>query len=312
MPVAWTPGYTIKYNRENATMVGQTDGIDIGTQLSWSSNITYTQKEVTLKRRYVARILDNFIPDVYGTINNYEAIALQECKKGVFVDINDLVFYGDATFSAGNKEFDGMHAWAAEQAISTTGGLNTDGADAGLNLNLFRTMLDTMKLGMDLIYMPFELIRRLSAAMQEVGGEATAIFTARGQMAQLSYGVNEIGKRLAYWDGIPLVPTDYLVGEESDTGDDGTEARAKYSSDKTYSIFGIKFGNVYAGESGFMYGFGATDMAGDLYRLDLFDKLEDYDAAGIRIVSYGATLLGSKYGLCRMYDVDDDDVIISS
>jgi len=315
MPVAWTPGQTIKYNRENATMVGQTAGIDIGDQLSWSSNITYDQKEVTLKRRYVQRIVDNFIPDVYGTINNYEAIVLQECKKGVYVDINDLIIYGDLTYSTSNKEFDGLHAWAAEQGTPATSGtgLNYDGESAGLNLSKMRAMIDTMKREVDALLFPFELARRLSASLQEVGGEATGIFTSRGQISQLSYGINDVGKRVAFWDGIPIVPTDYLVAEEDGTGTGSTtNARAKYSSDSTFSIFGIKFGNVYMGEPGLMYGFGATDMAGDMYRVDYFEKLEDYDASGIRVVSYGAVLLGSKYGLCRMFDVDDDDVIIST
>ncbi|KKK78663.1 hypothetical protein LCGC14_2841320, partial [marine sediment metagenome] len=27
---------------------------------------------------------------------------------------------------------------------------------------------------------------------------------------------------------------------------------------------------------------------------------------------YGATILGSKYGLGRMFDVDDDDIIVST
>jgi hypothetical protein len=125
-------------------------------------------------------------------------------------------------------------------------------------------------------------------------------------------GINELGKRVMAYDSTPIVPTDYLVAEQSDTGDDGTEARAKYVDDKTYSIFGIRFGNIYQGVPGFMYGFGDTAMAGQLYRTVLFEQLEDYDAKGIRFVSYGTTLMGSKFGACRMYDVDDDDLIIST
>lgn len=312
MPVAWTPGKTIKFLRELTDLTDKVAGVDIGDQLTWTSDVTYTEKEVELKRRYIQRIIDNFIPDVFGTVNDYRAIALQECKKGVYVDLNDQLIYGDKTFSAGNKEFDGIHAWAAEQSTSTTSGLNMDGEDAGLNLAKLRGMIDAMKAGMNFLYFPFVISRRLSAGLQEVGGEVNGVFTTRGQMAQLSYGINDVGKRAMFWDGIPIIPSDYLVAEESDTGDDGTEARAKYSSDSTYSIFGIKMGNVYRGEMGLMYGFGATNMSGDMYKMVPFENLEDYDAEGIRLVSYGATLLGSKYGLCRMYDVDDDDIIIST
>ena len=316
MPVAWTPGKTIKYVREDVdnNMVGQSATIDIGEQLSWSSNVKYVEKEVVMKRRYVQRILDNFIPDVYGTINNYEAIKLAECQKGMFVDLNDQIIYGDATYVSG--EFDGIHAWAAEQGTPVTSGsgLNYDGEDAGLNLKKLRNMDTSMKLGLDLYLFPFQVADRLGAAyIDGLGGEVNGVFTSRAQLSYISMGVDQLGKRVMSWNGTPIIPTDYLVPEESATGTgSSSNARAKFTTDSTFSIFGIKFGNVYQGNPGLMYGFGATDMAGQLYRTVLFENLEDFDAKGIRLVSYGCTILGSKFGLCRMFDVDDDDIIIST
>jgi len=307
MPVAWTPGQSIKYNRELSEPKGDVAPVGIGDQLTWTSSVTYTQMEVELQRRYIQRLVDNFIPDVYGTINNYEATVLGECKKAMFVDLNDQLVYGDTTFNSG--EFDGLHAWAATQAVSTTGGLNTDGEDEGLNLDKLRIMVDTMKIGIDVLYFPFEIARRLSAGVMELGGEVSGVLTTRAAMSEMSFGINDLGKRVMFYGGVSILPTDYLVAEESDTGDDGTEARGKNAdagtSDPTFSIFGIKFGNIYAGVPGLMYGFGDTAMAGDMYRMELFDKLEDYDAKGIRLVMYGSPLLGSKYSLCRCYDVDD-------
>ena len=318
LPVAWTPGKTIKWVKEDVdnNMVGQTAAVGIGGQLSWSSNVKYVEKETFMTRRYVQRLLDNYIPAVYGTINDYEAVVMAEMQKGIFVDINDLLIYGDYTFS-NSEEFDGLHAWCAEQAISTTGGLNTDGADAGLNLSKLRKMNTSMKLGVDVWLFPFEIADRLALAyIDGLGGETTGALTARGQLSYISMGINELGKRVMAYDSTSIVPTDYLVQEESDTGDNGTEKRGKDAdagtSDPTFSIFGIRFGNIYQGVPGFMYGFGDTAMAGQLYRTVLFEQLEDYDAKGIRFVSYGTTLMGSKFGACRMYDVDDDDLIIST
>lgn len=315
MPVAWTPGKTIKWVKEdpNNNMVGQTAPVDIGGQLTWSSNVKYTVEEVTMTRRYVQRLLDNFIPDVYGTINNYEAIVMAEMQKGIFIDLNDLILYGDKDFNAG--EFDGIHAWAATQTVDA--GLNQDGNDTGLNLSKLRTMNTNMKLGVDVWYFPFPISDRLALAyLDGLGGETTGALTARGQLSYVSMTINDLGKRVMAYDSVPIVPTDYLVAEESDTGRDGTTARGKNADaetpDSTFSIFGLKFGNIYQGNPGLMYGFGATDMAGQLYRTVLFETLEDYDAKGIRFVSYGTTLLGSKFGLCRMFDVDDDDLIISA
>ena len=92
----------------------------------------------------------------------------------------------------------------------------------------------------------------------------------------------------------------------------GSNARAKYTSDKTYSVFNIKMGDVFNGEPGLCMGFGNTEMLGQFYRIDVFDKLENYDAGGIRLVSYIALLLGSKLCLGRVYDVDDVAVLGST
>ena len=54
-----------------------------------------------------------------------------------------------------------------------------------------------------------------------------------------------------------------------------------------------------------------TEMLGQFYKLVTFDELEDFDAAGIRIVSYVAPLLGSKLCLGRIYDIDNVAVIAS-
>lgn len=315
LPVAWTPGKTIKFNRELGEVKDDVATIDIGDQLSWSSNVTYQAVEVTLKRMYVARILDTFIADVYGTINDYEAQVLQEMKKGLYVTLNDKLIYGDLTYSGANGEFDGMHAWVegtGSEALVTSGtGVNYDGEGAGLNFVKLRTWVDSMKLGADLLYAPFEITRRLSAAVQEVGFNNTTSRTTSTVMAQIQYGMNDFGKRIMFWDGIPIVPSDYMVAEQENTGQ-GSNARAKNTSgDKQYSIFAIKFGNVFNGEGGISYGFGATNMAGDLYKLVPFENLEDYDASGLRLVSYGAMLLGSKYGLGRMCDIEDVEVIVT-
>lgn len=317
MPVAWTPGQTQKYNRELSEPKDDVRRIDIGDQLSWSSSVTYTQVEVTLKRSYIQRVLDTFVADVYGTINDYRAQKLMECKKAVYVDLNEQIVYGDLTYgdSASGLEFDGMHAWVegtGSDALATSGtNVNYDGEEAGLNFQKMRPWLSSMKLGVDILYMPFILSNRLSAAVMEAGFNNTTSRTTSTVLAQIQFGVNEMGKRVMFWDGIPIVPSDYMVAEQANTGQ-GSDARAARSSgDNQYSIFAVKFGNVYMGEGGFMYGFGATNMAGEMYKIVPFEKLENYDGEGLRLVSYGATLLGSKYGLGRMCDIEDVDVIFT-
>ena len=62
---------------------------------------------------------------------------------------------------------------------------------------------------------------------------------------------------------------------------------------------------MFNGEPGLCLGFGNTEMLGQFYKIVTFDDLEDYDAAGIRMVTYIAPLLGSKLCLARIFDIED-------
>jgi len=307
MPVAWSPGKSIKWNKANATMEDDVAFAAVGDATSWSNSITYTPMESELKIIYVQRILDTFVQETYGNVNDYEAVMLMEMQRDAFKKLNDRIFYADETYSAGTKEFDGLHAWAALQTpVTDTEGTNMDGESAGFNFNKMRLMRDAMNMDINCFMFPKAIGRRLSAAAYEVGLEVNGILTTRGQMSYLTFGVNDLGKRVMFWDGVPIILTDYLVPEEDGTGTgSSSNARAKYSSDKTYSIFGLRFGNLYKGDPGLMFAFGNTPSTGQMYEVTPFDKLEGFIGKGLRLHLFGAVLLGSKYGLCRMFDVDD-------
>jgi hypothetical protein len=299
IPVAQASGKSIKWNREKVVLDDDVAGADIGDELNWTSDMEYEQQEVELKRKYLQRVLDHFIPDVYGTINNYEAQVLLEMKKGMVRRLGNDLIYDDLTYG-GTLQFDGLHALAA---VQTGTDLDIDEGEAGLSLANLRKMLDAQKAGTDFIYMPFEIARLMDAAYQEAGFAALATASA-GNLGLINYGVNEMGKRVMYFDGVPILRTDFLVAENANTGV-GSDARAKYTSgDKQYSVFGIKFGDIFNGEPGLTLGFGNTEMLGQFYKLVPFENLEDYDAAGIRMISYVAPLLGSKLSLARIYDIE--------
>lgn len=296
-PVALAQGQSIKWNREKVVIEGDVADVDIGEKLSWTSSMEYDPQETELKRSAIQRVLDRFVVDVYGTINNYENQTLWEMKKAMGRRLGDKLIYNDITY--GNaKQFDGLHALAA---IQTGTDLDIDEGGA-LSLDNLRKQIDAMKHGVDIIYLPMCIQRRINAAYQERGFAGTA---GDHIMSQISFGYNEIGKRVTFFDSIPLVTTDYLVKENDGVGD-GSDLRAKWTtSTVTYSIFLIKFGDIFNNEPGLCMGFGDPEMGSDLYRVEPFDKLEDYDAKGIRLVTYVAPLLGSKLCLGRIFDVQD-------
>ena len=316
MPVAQAArsGRKIEWLRELTTTESAVTEVDIGEQLSWAEDVTYEEKEMELKRVYIQRKLDHFVEGIYGTYNNYEARMLLESEKGLKRRLGARIIYADTTYTS-SKQFDGLHALAYEHGTAydssntTNDPKNIDNGSVGLSLGYLRTMVDEMKHGVDELLCPYEIVRRMDAAYQERGFLQAAANTTN--LAFLTLGYNELGKRVLFWDGIPIIRTDYLVAEQADTGTGASaDARGLYSDDMSYSIFGVKYGNAMNMEPGITFAYGGTEGQGDLYKLVRFPELEDYDAGGIRLVTYGAILLGSSLCLGRIFDVDDVAITI--
>jgi len=310
-------GLKIEWLREKTTTEDAVTDITVGEQLAWSDDVEYEEKETTLKTVYIQRKLDHFVKGIYGTYNNYEARVMLECEKGLKRKIGARLIYADTTYTS-SKQFDGCHALAAEHgtpyttSATTNDAKNIDQEDVGLSLHYLRVMEDAMKLGIDEIWSPFEILRWLDAAYQEKGFAGLAYDTA-GALAFLSLGFNELGKRILFWNGTPLVRTDYLVAEESGTGTGATSnARALYSTTARYSMFFVKKGSgaLDGGNPGLTFIYGNTEGQGDLYKLVRFPELEDYDAGGLRMVSYCGLILPSTFGLGRIFDIADTAVTV--
>jgi len=309
-------GLKIEWLREKTTTEDAVNETDIGDQLSWSDDIEYEEKEMTLRRSYIQRKLDHYVQGIYGTYNNYEARVLLESEKGLKRRLGARLIYADTTYGGTPTQMDGYHALVAEHGAPlatpwASGGndpKNLDANEAGLSLGLLRLLVDEMKHGVDEILAPYEIIRRMDAAYQEKGFAGLATATA-GNLSFMTMGFNEAGKRVLFWDATPLVRTDYLVPEQANTGTgSSSDARALWTSgDKQYSIFAVKYGMMMNGEQnpGIQFAYGGTEGQGDLYKLVRFPELEDYDAGGIRLVTYGAVLLGSSLCLGRMFDIED-------
>jgi len=310
-------GLKIEWLREKTTTEDAVADNDIGGQLSWSDDVEYEEKESTLRRSYIQRKLDHYVEGIYSTYNNYEARVLLESEKGMKRKLGARLIYADTTYGGTPAQFDGLHALAAEHgtawtpSATTNDPKNIDGSGTGLSLGDLRVLIDSMLHGVDELLAPFEIIRRLDAAYQEKGFAGLA-YNVAGNMGFLSMGYNDLGKRVLFWDGIPIVRTDYLVKEEADTGTGASsDARALYSSTGAYSIFAVKYGdgNVMSENPGIFFAYGGTEGQGDLYKLVRFPELEDYDAGGIRLVTYGTVILPSSLSLGRIFDINDTAVV---
>lgn len=320
LPVAQAAGTGLKIEwlQELVTSESAVGEAAVGDLLSWSEDITYTERESTLRYVYIQRKLDRYVQNIYGTYNDYKAQLLLECEKGLKRRLGDRIIYADTTYDGTPARWDGLHALVAErgtpnsETVVAYSDLNLDAEDEGLPLSLLRRMIDAMVFGCDEIWVPKQIGIRIDAAYAERGMMLVGLggYTqGGGDLSLLTRGLNQIGMPVMYWMGIPIVRMDYLVDEQSNTGTGLTgNKRAVYDDDRTFSIFGVKFGNVMEREPGVCFAYGGTEGEGDLYELVTFDNLENYNAGGMRLNSYGTVLLGSTKCLARIHDVDDNVV----
>lgn len=305
LPLQQVPGKSIKWNREATERSGRR--ANRGSTLTWTDNITYDVEERELKTIYDQTPLDNFVQQVYSTINNYEAITLLGMRKGMIKTIEDAIIYDDEDFNS--DQFRGLHSWAQDAAASgplpTDSSLSIDEGEGALAISNLRVLEDSMKRGIDFWLMPPEIVRRISAFYQE-GFENSGSTNTLNKMGSLIFGQSEIGMRVPFFNGVPIITTDYLVAEQANTGV-GSDARAKNTSGTNmFSIFAIKMGQVAENAPGLTLGFGGSENAlGEMMKFDRFDKLEDFDAAGLRLVSYITLLAGSYKSVGRIFDITD-------
>ena len=318
MPVAQAAGTGLKIEwlREATGTEDAVTEANIGDQLVWGEDVTYTEVESTLRYMYIQRKLDKYVEKIYGTYNNYQAQTLLEMEKGTKRKAGDRIIYGDTTYGGTPTQFDGYHALAAERGAPWAGSgtnnkLNMDMATGALSLIYLRTQIDEMRYGVDEILIPPCIGLRFDAAYDERGFTYAVSSNETNHYSLITRGINDIGKPILYFMGIPLVRSDYMVAEAEGTGTGATsDARGKYATGtRTYSTFCVKYGNVMAKEPGLTYAFGGTENLGDFYELWTWDRLEDYNAGGMRMDNYSSVLLGSTKCLGRIFDITDVAIV---
>lgn len=301
VPLSQYLGLEVKWNREGTERLGKFAAV--GDVLSWTDNITYTAVSRRLAIIYDQTPLNMYVESLYGSLNNYRAVTLRGLRKGVIRKAEDAIVYGDLTYGATGNEFDGLHAWAEENS----GDLDIDEGEGALSLQNLRVLTDAMKYGVDVLLTGFEIGRRLDAFYQEgrVGQNANTN-TEQNALGSWVWGISEAGMRLPFWDGIPVLRSDYMVAEQANTGV-GSDARAKNTSGtKQYSIMALKFGQIREDNPGLTLAFGGPkNEPGEIFRLEVIPVLPDYDAEGFRLVSYLALLASSTMSVGRIFDITD-------
>ena len=295
LPVMAINSKSIIYNREST--LPSAAFYDIHEQIPWTADVNYTtQIEVALKRVVRQDVLDQFMVDTYQDPNDYKTIVLSALRKGCMRTLEDKAIYGDIDNDA--AEFDGISqlfltdAAGAEVFTSATNLQMYDMGDAALSIKVVRNLLDRVRPKASVLLMSRTLHNIMSAAAGETG-VATNI-----PHATITYGKNDWGMSVSYFDGVRILVSDYMLDEVDNTGvkDSGNDSLIQ-------SIYAIRFGQIMDGGLCMVTG-GSTGGGANLFKIKELEALEDYDASGIRLTAYMALALGSNLGMARIQAID--------
>ena len=283
LPITTIDSYTLKWNREGT--LPSVSEKSKGEQYGWKEVATLSQPSLGLKEYGDQWALVARAQETYKDPNDYRAVIQAQIIKGALRTIEDALLYGDATTYP--KQFDGLdklcpatgaHAFGANQDYDMGGGT------VGLSIAALLKLIRACKPRPDFLLMPAEIQDQLFIhGMSKYG----AIIMARSP--------DEFGKLISTVNGIPIVVSDYMADENDNTG-------GKLGSGNLVSVYAIRTGSIEDG--GVSLAVGGKTGGKDFFEVDHFEKLEGYNAEGIRAYCYTALAMGSTKSVARVHSIN--------
>jgi len=256
-------GNALTVTREDVDNMGNTGFVATGGVLT-SSEAKFTQKSFTLYNLYGQADVPGLIQRSQSNIMDQMAAQVSIKSKLLGYDFEDRAYYGVAATDEG---FDGLHTLVALSSSQMVH-MGTGGVGAPLTIAMLDELYDLVEGGApDIIVMNKKIRRRLSEKLRD----SASYMTER----------DAYGNYFNVWNEVPIIATDHLLQTEDISG-------TTYSTPTgglTSSIFAIRFGE----------GDGLCGIQNGGIRTEVFDKLEQYDAARTRLMWYvGQALYGTK------------------
>lgn len=283
LPVTTIDSYTLKWNREGT--LPTVSAKSKGEQYGWKEVATHSQPSLELKEYGDQWALVKGAQETYKDPNDYRAVIQTEIIKGALRTVEDQLIYGDKTTYP--KQIDGLdklcgatdgHSFASYQDCDQGGGT------IGLSIVNLLGLIHACKPRPDFLLMPQEIVDQLFIYGM---GKAGAIIMARSP--------GEFGTLVATVNGIPIVVSDYLADENDNTG-------GKLGSGNLVSVYAIRKGSVEDG--GVSIAIGGKTGGQDFFEVEHFEKLEAYNAEGIRAYCYVALAMGSTKSVARVHSIN--------
>ena len=267
-------GNALTYNRENA--MASAAFFDVGD--TWTeSTPTFTQVQATLKILGGDADVDQYIATTRSNVQDIEAAVLELKAKAVAHEFEDEFLYGDTAVDA--KGFDGLHKLCpAGQQVHMGSGTTP----AALSLKKLDETIDLVKPGKpDFLLMTRRTRRGISAF-------------ARALSSPVQYEAGDFGRRVMFYDGIPVLESDFLV----DTEAIASGAFSAKTGGASSSIFSVKVGEGQLA--------GLTNGG---IQIEDIGAMETKDAHRWRCKWYVAIALFSGLAFARLDGISSADVV---
>ncbi len=293
LPIHRVMGLSLTYNRE---VFAVPTGLfkEPTSERVWVEDITYTQVTEELEYFDRNRVINRYMARNWANINDFEATVMKQMVKEITYFLEDRLIYANHTTDS--KEPDGLHVLANATAAQH---IHQGGASAGAALSIMnlRKLVDLVKPRPDLLLMNYNIWRRISAALQEAG---TASFAGMGQF---SWDKNEMGARVLFFDGVPILATDWITQEETVS----SYAYGAKTGGAATSIFAIRKGLLTDG--GFCILVGAESAGGELWEVKRIEELESHYGTGLMFRGSLCPALGSVKALAMIDGITDVAVV---
>lgn len=249
LPFMEISGNALTYNQE-ATLPSATF-YNVGD--TWTEDApTFAQRTAKLAILGGDADVDNFLQQTYSNPNDLAAAVVAAKAKAVGRKWSDTFFNGDAVGDP--KSFDGLHKLIpAGQRLRAANNAANGGA---LTLDDLDAFIDLVKPGKpDAIF----LSKRTRRKLKQLRRNAANV---------MEVDLDRFGRRVEYYDGIPLVVDDFI----SDSRTVGTSAGV------CSTLYAVQFG----------YGRGVMGIHNGGVQVETVGSLETKDATRQRVKWYGA------------------------
>src|SRR3972149_2639928 len=279
LPFIEMVGNSLKYNRE-LTLAGA-EFFAVGS--TWTeSTPTVEQKSAALKILGGDADVDKFLAQTRANVQDLEAVMLELKAKAVAHRFDYEAVYGDDAVDA--LGFDGLHAMEEEGPAAQTFAMGTTTTPGALSLKKLDEVIDAGRPGEpDFLMMTRTQRRGISAY-------------ARSLTSPVTYQPSELGQRVMFYDGIPIVVNDHQLHTEVITNG-GLEVTSATGGTGA-SIFALKVGEGQL--SGLTNGGVQVESVG---------ALETKDATRWRCKFYCGLALFSVLAMARLGGVSSGDVV---